>query len=127
MYSADLAARLGLPYVFAHHFGGDQTLTALGRYRSQFQPSPETPEPVTIAVVNAIVASTQEEADRLSLPQRRTMWRLRTGQTLAAQESVEDAEATPLSSADQTSADDMVRSWFVGTRGVRRRRGHRTG
>ncbi len=115
MYSADLAARLGLPYVFAHHFGGDQTLTALGRYRSQFQPSPETPEPVTIAVVNAIVASTQEEADRLSLPQRRTMWRLRTGQTLAAQESVEDAEATPLSSADQTSADDMVRSWFVGT------------
>jgi len=115
MYSADLAARLGLPYVFAHHFGGDQTLTALGRYRSQFQPSPETPEPVTIAVVNAIVASTQEEADRLALPQRRTMWRLRTGQTLAAQESVEDAEATPLSSADRTSADDMARSWFVGT------------
>ena len=76
MYSADLAARLGLPYVFAHHFGGDQTLAALGRYRSQFQPSPETPEPVTIAVVNAIVASTQEEADRLALPQRRTMWRL---------------------------------------------------
>ena len=55
MYSADLAAAQGLPYVFAHHFGGEQTLTALQRYRSQFQPSPETPEPTTIAVVNAAI------------------------------------------------------------------------
>jgi luciferase family oxidoreductase group 1 len=115
MYSADLAASLGLPYVFAHHFGGDQTLTALDRYRAQFQPSPETPEPVTIAVVNAVVAATQEEADRLTLPQRRSMWRLRTGQSLTAQEYVEDAEAAPLAATDQVVADDLARSWFVGT------------
>jgi luciferase family oxidoreductase group 1 len=115
MYSADLAAQLGLPYVFAHHFGGQQTLAALARYRDSFQPSPQTPEPVTIAVVNAIAAATQEEADRLSLPQRRSMWRLRTGQPLAPQESVEDAEAAPLSAVDQAVADDLARSWFVGT------------
>lgn len=115
MYSADLAARLGLPYVFAHHFGGEQTLAALARYRDAFQPSPETPEPVTIAVVNAIAAATQDEAERLSLPQRRSMWRLRTGQSLAPQESVEDAEAAPLSATDQLVADDLARSWFVGT------------
>ena len=42
------------------------------------------PEPTTIAVVNAAVAATQEEADRLTLGQRRSMWRLRSGQTLAA-------------------------------------------
>ena len=115
MYSADLAARLGLPYVFAHHFGGEQTLAALARYRDAFQPSPETPEPVTIAVVNAIAAATQEEAERLSLPQRRSMWRLRTGQSLAPQESVEEAEAAPLARNDQLVADDLARSWFVGT------------
>lgn len=115
MYSADLAARLGLPYVFAHHFGGDQTLAALERYRSQFQPSPETPEPTTIAVVNAIAAETSEEAESLSLPQRRSMWRLRTGQSLAPQEYVEDALATPLSPADQAVADELAKSWFVGT------------
>ncbi|HEU5486916.1 MAG TPA: LLM class flavin-dependent oxidoreductase [Microlunatus sp.] len=115
MYSADLAARLGLPYVFAHHFGGDQTLAALERYRAQFQPSPETPAPQTIAVVNAIVAETAEEAEALSLPQRRSMWRLRTGQSLAPQEYVEDAQSSPLSAADQSAADDLARSWFVGT------------
>ena len=114
-YSADLAASLGLPYVFAHHFGGDQTLTALERYRSRFQPSAETPEPVTIAVVNAAVAATDDEAARLVLPQRRSMWRLRTGQTLAAQELVEDAEADPLPAAARQVADDLARTWFVGT------------
>ena len=115
MYSADLAASLGLPYVFAHHFGGAQTLAALARYREQFRPSPETPAPRTIAVVNAVVAGSEEEAVRLSLPQRRAMWRLRTGQPLAAQEYVEEAEAAPLGDADQATADEMARSWFVGT------------
>jgi alkanesulfonate monooxygenase SsuD/methylene tetrahydromethanopterin reductase-like flavin-dependent oxidoreductase (luciferase family) len=43
------------------------------------------------------------------------MWRLRTGRSLAAQEQVEEAEADPLSEADQTVADDLARSWFVGT------------
>ena len=114
-YSADLAAALGLPYVFAHHFGGEQTLAALERYRRQFQPSPETPGPRTIAVVNAAVAVTEDAAARLSLPQRRTMWRLRTGQPLAPQEWIEDAEDAPLPPADQAAADDFARSWFVGT------------
>ena len=114
-YSADLAASLGLPYVFAHHFGGDQTLAALQRYRNRFQPSAETPEPTTIAVVNAAVAATQEEAERLVLPQRRSMWRLRSGQRLAPQELIEDAEADPLPAAVHQAADELARSWFVGT------------
>jgi luciferase family oxidoreductase group 1 len=115
MYSADLAAGLGLPYVFAHHFGGGDTLAALARYRAQFRPSEGTPEPTTIAVVNAAVAADAEEAQRLSLPQRRAMWRLRTGRSLAPQETVEDAEEAPLDPVDQETADSMARSWLVGT------------
>jgi luciferase family oxidoreductase group 1 len=115
LYSADLAASHGLPYVFAHHFGGDQTPTALERYRSRFRPSPDTPEPVTIAVVNAAVAGTKDEAARLVLPQRRSMWRLRTGQPLAQQELIEDAEADPLAEPARLVADDLARTWFVGT------------
>jgi luciferase family oxidoreductase group 1 len=115
MYSADLAAGLGLPYVFAHHFGGGDTLAALARYRTQFRPSEETPEPTTIAVVNAAVAADAEEAQRLSLPQRRAMWRLRTGRPLGPQETVEDAEEAPLDPVDQETADSMARSWLVGT------------
>ena len=43
------------------------------------------------------------------------MWRLRSGQTLAPQELVEDAEADPLPATAQQAADDLARSWFVGT------------
>ncbi|MDN5769608.1 MAG: LLM class flavin-dependent oxidoreductase [Microlunatus sp.] len=115
MYSADLAASQGLPYVFAHHFGGGQTLAALERYRSRYQPSTLSPEPVTIAVVNAAVATTQAEAERLTLPQRRSMWRLRTGQPLTAQDNVEEAESASWSAADRAAAEDLARGWFVGT------------
>lgn len=63
MYSAHLAAAKGLPYVFAHHFSGQGTAEALEIYRSEFQPSALTAEPVTFLTVNASVAATREEAE----------------------------------------------------------------
>ena len=74
-YSARLAAERGLPYVFAHHFSGEGTAAALALYRSQFRPSEALAEPRTFLTVNAAVAETQEEADRLALPQLRRWWR----------------------------------------------------
>ena len=68
-YSARLAAEKGLPYVFAHHFSGRGTAEALALYRARFQPSDAHPEPQTFLTVNAVVAPTQEEADRLALPE----------------------------------------------------------
>src|SRR5689334_12508751 len=68
-YSAQLAASRGLPYVFAHHFSGQGTAEALELYRSGFQPTEENPTPRTFLTVNAVVAESQEEADRLALPQ----------------------------------------------------------
>lgn len=38
-YSARLAARLGLPYVFAHHFSGEGTRGIMDLYRTGFTPS----------------------------------------------------------------------------------------
>ncbi|GAA4850662.1 LLM class flavin-dependent oxidoreductase [Luteimicrobium xylanilyticum] len=115
MYSAQLAAANGLPYVFANHFGGGGTLEALAAYRSQFRPSEHLAEPRTIGVVNAVVAETTEEARRLALPQARSMWRLRSGGPLAPQELVEDAEAAPLAPADQAAADRLAQTWIVGS------------
>ncbi len=91
-YSARLAAAKGLPYVFAHHFSGRGTAEALALYRTEFQPSAEHPEPRTFLTVNAVVAPTQQEADRLVLPNLRSMVALRTGQPLTAQQLVEDVE-----------------------------------
>jgi len=92
MYSAHLAAAKGLPYVFAHHFSGHGTAEALQVYRSEFQPSELTPEPITFLTVNVAVAETAEEAEASMLPNLQSMARLRTGQPLAALDLVEDAQ-----------------------------------
>ncbi|MCC2315103.1 LLM class flavin-dependent oxidoreductase [Cellulomonas xiejunii] len=113
-YSAQLAGRLGLPYVFAHHFAGQGTNEAVALYRDTFVPSETLAEPRTIAVANVAVAPTAEEARRLALPQVRSMWRLRSGMTLEPQELVEDAEAAPLPSAADAPLEAMTSSWIVG-------------
>ena len=114
-YSARLAAEKGLPYVFAHHFSGRGTAEALALYRTGFQPSADQPEPRTFLTVNVVVAPTQEEADRLALPNLRSMVALRTGQPLRAQQLVEEVEETDLDLARGDLARQMLDRWVVGT------------
>ena len=114
-YSARLAAAKGLPYVFAHHFSGRGTAAALALYRTEFQPSAEHPEPRTFLTVNAVVAPTQQEADRLALPNLRSMVALRTGQPLHAQQLVEEVEENDLDLARGDLARQMLERWVVGT------------
>jgi luciferase family oxidoreductase group 1 len=113
-YSARLAAEKGMPYVFAHHFSGSGTKEALELYRSTFRPSPELAEPRTFLTVNASVAETSDEADRLALPQLLTILALRTGQPLAAQRLVEDAERTPVAEAHLGLLEAMRDRWVIG-------------
>ena len=61
--SAHLAAKMGLPYVFASHFATSQLLDALEIYRREFQPSEFLDKPYTIAGVNIMVADTDKEAE----------------------------------------------------------------
>jgi luciferase family oxidoreductase group 1 len=114
-YSARLAAERGLPYVFAHHFSGQGTAEALDLYRRSFQPSEHLSEPRTFLTVNVVVAPTQEEADRLILPNLASMIALRTGGQLAAQRLVEEAEAEPIAEAHRGLAESMLTRWVVGT------------
>ena len=114
-YSARLAAEKGMPYVLAHHFSGSGTAEALELYRTQFRPSPELAEPRTFLTVNAAVAASQEEADRLALPQLLAMVALRTGQPLSAQLSVEEAEKVELPEAHRSLLEAMRSRWVIGT------------
>jgi luciferase family oxidoreductase group 1 len=116
-FSARLAAAKGLPFVFAHHFSGQGTAEALALYRETYQPSEAHPEPRTFLTVNAVVADTQDDADRLSLPNLLAMVALRTGQPLSAQSLVEDAEARGLPEQHQSLAHAMLGRWVVGTPG----------
>ena len=114
-YSAHLAAELGLPYVFAHHFSGQGTAEALETYRTEFRPSATTSEPTTFLTVNACVAETHEEALRLVRPQQLAMVALRTGGQLRPQPTVQEAAAVQLPAEHQGLADSMLRRWVVGT------------
>jgi luciferase family oxidoreductase group 1 len=114
-YSAQLAADRGLPYVFAHHFSGQGTAEALALYRSTFRPSEELGSPRTFLTVNAVVADTQADADRLALPQLQGMVALRTGAPLSPQRLVEEAEAAPVAAAHAGLLAAMRERWVVGS------------
>lgn len=60
--SAVLAARMGLPYVFASHFAPQQMAEAISIYRSQFQPSKYLEKPYMMVCLNVIAAESDEEA-----------------------------------------------------------------
>ena len=71
--SAHLAAKKGLPYVFASHFAPAQLHHALAIYHNEFQPSKYLDKPYTIAAVNIFADNTTEEAERRSTSMYRMM------------------------------------------------------
>ncbi len=65
LYSAHLAAALGLPYAFASHFAPDQLLEAIAIYRERFQPSAELDKPYVMVGVMGVAAETDAQAEHL--------------------------------------------------------------
>jgi luciferase family oxidoreductase group 1 len=72
LYSAQLAAYLGLPFAFASHFAPDMLLQALDIYRRGYRPSADWPEPHAMVGVNVVAADSDAEAATLftSIQQR---------------------------------------------------------
>jgi luciferase family oxidoreductase group 1 len=65
LYSAQLAALLGLPFAFASHFAPDYLMQALEIYRSEFRSSEMLSAPYAMPCVNVFAADTDGEARRL--------------------------------------------------------------
>jgi luciferase family oxidoreductase group 1 len=79
LYSAELAAALGLPFAFAAHFAPDLLHEALGLYRELFRPSPRHDKPHTMACINVYAADTDAEAKRLFTSLEQAFLALRAG------------------------------------------------
>ncbi|WP_031499133.1 LLM class flavin-dependent oxidoreductase [Bryobacter aggregatus] len=62
LYSAQLAAEMGLPFAFASHFAPADLREALRVYRSQYRPSEEHPRPYAMIGVNVVAADTDAQA-----------------------------------------------------------------
>lgn len=77
--SARVAALLGLPFAFAHHFGPTALLPSLEVYRSAYQPSTWSERPQVLVAVNALCAGSDEEARYLAEPGKLSLLQLRLG------------------------------------------------
>ncbi len=66
LFSAQLAAHMGLPYAFASHFAPRLLGQALATYRSQFQPSATLARPYVVVGVPLVAAPDDDEAEYLA-------------------------------------------------------------
>lgn len=88
--SAHLAARKGLPYVFAGHFAPQQMKDAIQIYKELFEPSDILSEPYVIVCLNAIVADTDEQAEYLATTQAQVMVSITRGRMQPVQPPTDD-------------------------------------
>jgi luciferase family oxidoreductase group 1 len=65
LYSAQLAAALGLPFAFASHFAPAAMMQAIEIYREQFKPSEQLQKSYVMLGINVFAAETDAEARRL--------------------------------------------------------------
>lgn len=65
LFSAQLAAALGLPFAFASHFAPAAMLQAIEIYRANFKPSAQLQKPYVMLGINIFAADTDAAARRL--------------------------------------------------------------
>jgi luciferase family oxidoreductase group 1 len=90
LFSAQLAAEMGLPYAFAAHFAPRLLHQALDLYRSLFRPSATLSQPYAIVGVPLIAAPSDEEAEFLASSTYQRILGILTGDRQRLMPPVED-------------------------------------
>lgn len=93
LFSAQLAAALGLPFAFASHFAPDAMDQALMIYHRDFRPSARLQQPHAMLALNVIAAETDAEAKYLFTTQQQAFVNLRRGRAGLVPPPIEDIEA----------------------------------
>jgi luciferase family oxidoreductase group 1 len=113
LYSAQLAALLGMPFAFASHFAPAAMVQALGIYRSQFRPSAALDRPHAMLGVNVIAADTDREAERLFTSLQQSFVNLRRGRPGRLPPPIENM-ASFASPAEQAQLQQALACSFAG-------------
>ncbi|MFG1174063.1 luciferase-like monooxygenase [Erwiniaceae bacterium CAU 1747] len=79
LYSAQLAAQLGLPFAFASHFAPDMLMQALHLYRENFKPSARLSQPYAMVCINIVAADSERDARFLFTSMQQQFINLRRG------------------------------------------------
>lgn len=90
LFSAELAAHLGLPFAFASHFAPELLMQALQTYRAGFRPSKVLDKPHSLAVINVFAAETDPAALRLSTSMQQAFAAVVTGKPGRVKPPVDD-------------------------------------
>ncbi|GAA3913274.1 luciferase-like monooxygenase [Gibbsiella quercinecans] len=113
LYSAQLAARLGLPFAFASHFAPDMLFQALRIYRESYQPSERWPQPYAMVCVNVIAADSERDARFLFTSMQQQFINLRRGAPGPLPPPVQNIHAL-WSAAEQYGVEQALRMSIVG-------------
>ena len=106
LFSAHLAAMLGLPYAFASHFAPDDL--------AEFRPSPELKRPYAAAAVGICAAGTDAEAARLFTSIQQSFVNLRRGTPGPLPPPVESMEGR-WTALEKGGVDHAFREAIVGS------------
>jgi len=114
LFSAQLAAVLGLPFAFASHFAPDHLGDALQVYRSRFRPSEQLDRPYVMLGVNVFAAGTDAEARRHFTSLQQTFVNLRRGTPGQLPPPVDSTDGL-WSAMEQAGLDHSLRYAVVGS------------
>ena len=114
LFSAQLAARLGLPYSFASHFAPRMLGQAIQLYRENFEPSEYLEKPYISMGVPVVVAPTDEEANYLATSAYQRVLGLIRGQSLKLKPPVESMDGL-WSPAEQLSVRNFYAMGQIGS------------
>lgn len=112
--SAHVAARRGLPYVFAGHFAPQQMREAIQIYKELFEPSEVLSEPYVIIGLNVIVADTDEEAEYLASSMAQVMVNITRGKMQPVQPPTDKLDQV-LTPRELEMAKQRINSSMIGS------------
>jgi len=115
LFSAQLAAKLGLPYSFASHFAPRMLGQAIQLYRDNFQASEYLDEPYVSMGIPTVIASTDEEAQYLATSSYQRILNLIRGDSLKLQPPVKSTEGLA-SSAEQLAIQNFYAMAQIGSK-----------
>jgi luciferase family oxidoreductase group 1 len=114
LFSARLAAEMGLPFAFASHFAPELLYQALNIYRTHFRPSSQLERPHAMMGLNVFAADTDEEATRLFTSLQQVFLNLVRGHPRELQPPVDDIDAV-WNPVEAAHVDRMTSCSVVGT------------
>jgi luciferase family oxidoreductase group 1 len=114
LFSAQLAAALGLPFAFASHFAPADMMQALELYRANFKPSKQLARPHAMLGINAVVAESDAEAHYQFTSVQQSFTNLRRGTPGQIPPPIEDIDSF-WSPAEKASASMTLLCSVVGS------------